>query len=47
VEIQIYVLLARKLDIDLLQATAEKIEHNAKKYPAAQSRGHAHKYTDL
>lgn len=47
-DIQIYLLLlARNLDIDLLQATAEKIEKNAKKYPAAQSRGHARKYTDL
>lgn len=47
-DIQIYLLLlSRNLDIDLLQATAEKIENNAKKYPVAQSRGHAHKYTDL
>ena len=47
-DIQIYLLLlARKLDIDLLQATADKIEENATKYPAEQARGHARKYTEL
>lgn len=47
-DIQIYLLLlAHKLDIDLLQATAEKIEENAAKYPVEQARGHARKYTEL
>ncbi|TQE98231.1 MAG: nucleotide pyrophosphohydrolase [Spiribacter salinus] len=47
-DIQIYLLLlADKLDIDLLQATADKIEENAAKYPAEQVRGHARKYTEL
>ena len=47
-DVHIYLLLlARQLDIDLLQATAEKIEENAEKYPIDKSRGRALKYTDL
>lgn len=47
-DVQIYLLLlARKLDIDLLAATADKIEENAEKYPVDKSRGRALKYTDL
>jgi len=36
--------LADKLQFDLLQAASEKIEHNAKKYPADRVRGSARKY---
>ncbi len=47
-DIQIYLLmLARNLEVDLLQATADKIEENAAKYPAEQARGRTRKYTDL
>lgn len=47
-DVQIYLLLlAKKLDIDLLEATADKIEENAEKYPIDKSRGRALKYTDL
>ncbi|WP_038054461.1 nucleotide pyrophosphohydrolase [Thioalkalivibrio sp. ALJ1] len=47
-DVQIYLLLlARKLEIDLLQATADKLETNARKYPVEKARGHARKYTEL
>jgi dCTP diphosphatase len=47
-DVQIYLLLlARKLDVDLLQAANDKLEANARKYPAAKARGNARKYTDL
>jgi NTP pyrophosphatase (non-canonical NTP hydrolase) len=39
--------LADKLDIDLLNAAQDKIESNAKKYPAEKARGKSHKYTEL
>jgi dCTP diphosphatase len=38
--------LADKLDVDLLQAAAQKIEKNALKYPAAKVRGSMKKYSD-
>ena len=38
--------LADKLDVDLLEAAAQKIEKNALKYPAAQVRGSMKKYSD-
>lgn len=38
--------LADKLDIDLLQATAEKMEINRVRYPADKVRGDARKYTE-
>ena len=38
--------LADKLDVDLLDAAAKKIEKNALKYPADQVRGSMKKYTD-
>ena len=37
---------ADKLDIDLLQAAADKINHNEIKYPADTVRGSAKKYTE-
>lgn len=47
-DVQVYLLmLARKLNIDVVQAAHDKIEVNAKKYPVDQARGHARKYTDL
>ncbi len=47
-DVQNYLLLlARQLDIDLLQAVSDKIEENARKYPADKARGHARKYTEL
>jgi NTP pyrophosphatase (non-canonical NTP hydrolase) len=39
--------LADKLDVDLLQAASDKIERNARKYPADKVRGSSKKYTDL
>ena len=38
--------LADKLDVDLLQAAAEKIGKNALKYPADKVRGSMKKYSD-
>lgn len=38
--------LADKLQFDLLQAAHEKIEHNARNYPADQVRGSARKYNE-
>lgn len=40
------ILLADKLDVDLIAATREKIALNALKYPAGQVRGDARKYSD-
>lgn len=37
------VMLADRLDVDLLAATQEKMQRNAQKYPVAQSRGNAKK----
>jgi dCTP diphosphatase len=39
--------LADKLDVDLLQATRDKIAKNAEKYSVEKARGNAKKYTDL
>lgn len=39
--------LADLLDIDLLEAAADKLVINARKYPVEQSHGNAIKYTDL
>ena len=38
--------LADKLDVDLLDAAAKKIEKNALKYPAERVRGSMKKYSD-
>ena len=38
--------LADQLQFDLLEAAGEKIEHNARKYPADKVRGSARKYTE-
>ncbi|KQC08350.1 MAG: nucleotide pyrophosphohydrolase [Candidatus Cloacimonas sp. SDB] len=38
--------LCDELDIDLLQAAAEKMTKNAKKYPVEQAKGNAKKYTE-
>ncbi len=40
-------LICEKADIDLLQATADKISQNEKKYPVDKARGTAKKYTEL
>ncbi len=46
-DIQIYLAtLSDQLDIDIGPAVADKMRHNAKKYPADQVRGSARKYTD-
>jgi len=46
-DVFIYLLrLADRLDIDLLEAAAEKIELNDAKYPADRVRGDARKYTE-
>lgn len=39
--------LADKLNVDLLDAAQEKIEQNARKYPADKARGNSRKYWDL
>jgi dCTP diphosphatase len=39
--------LADLLDIDLLQAAADKIELNGQKYPVDKARGNAAKYNEL
>ena len=39
--------LADKLDVNLLEAAAEKIVLNAQKYPVDKSRGSAKKYSEL
>lgn len=39
--------LADLLDIDLLDAAADKLELNARKYPVEQARGNAAKYTEF
>lgn len=39
--------LADLLDIDLLQAAADKIELNGQKYPVDKARGNASKYDEL
>nr|PZN71078.1 MAG: nucleotide pyrophosphohydrolase [Pseudomonadota bacterium] len=39
--------LADKLDVDLLEATHEKIAKNAERYSIEKARGNAKKYTDL
>lgn len=36
--------LAQRMDIDLLQATLEKIEYNEQRYPADKVRGDSRKY---
>ncbi len=38
--------IADRLDIDLLQAAAEKLERNAVKYPVERVRGQARKYDE-
>ena len=38
--------LSDRLNIDLLEAAAEKLELNRKKYPADKVRGDARKYSD-
>lgn len=38
--------LADKLDIDLIAAAHEKIDDNARRYPAEKVRGRANKYTE-
>ncbi len=44
-DVFIYLLrLAQRLDIDLLAATLEKIEHNESRYPADKVRGDSRKY---
>ncbi len=46
-DVLIYLLrLADRLDVDLLLAADDKIEANARKYPAERVRGDARKYTD-
>lgn len=47
-DVQIYLLLlARQLEVDLVQAAQDKLETNTRKYPAEKARGNARKYTDL
>lgn len=41
------ILLADKLDIDLLKAATGKIESNEQKYPVGKARGNANKYTEF
>ena len=47
-DVQIYVmLLAQRLDIDLLEAVEAKIRLNEQKYPVELARGKSRKYTEL
>ncbi|WP_024327445.1 nucleotide pyrophosphohydrolase [Thioalkalivibrio sp. AKL19] len=47
-DVQIYLLLlARKLDIDLVEAASDKLEMNARKYPVEKAHGNARKYSEL
>jgi dCTP diphosphatase len=47
-DVLLYLLrLAQVLEIDLLQAAGEKLEHNARKYPVALARGRSDKYDRL
>lgn len=47
-DVQIYLLLlARKLNIDLVQAASDKLEMNARKYPVEKAHGNARKYSEL
>jgi dCTP diphosphatase len=39
--------LADKLDIDLLNATLNKIKINEQKYPVDKAKGNAKKYTEF
>ncbi len=41
------VILADKLDVDLVDASRMKLEVNALKYPVESARGNSRKYTDL
>ncbi len=41
------VILADKLDVNLVDATRMKLEVNALKYPVESARGNSKKYTDL
>lgn len=46
-DILIYLIrLADKLDVDLVRAAENKIDHNEKKYPADKVRGSSKKYTE-
>jgi dCTP diphosphatase len=47
-DVLLYVIrLADKLNVDLANAAAEKIQTNAAKYPVEKARGSSKKYTDL
>ena len=47
-DVQIYLmLLAGRLDMDLLEAVDDKIDENESKYPAEKARGRSDKYTNL
>ncbi len=39
--------LARRVDLDLMEAVARKIEKNAEKYPVEKARGNAKKWDEL
>lgn len=39
--------MASKYDLDVKKICLEKIQHNAKKYPADKAKGTAKKYTEL
>jgi NTP pyrophosphatase (non-canonical NTP hydrolase) len=47
-DILIYLVrLSDKLGVDLLDAAAKKMTHNAEKYPVEHAKGNARKYTDF
>ena len=41
------VMLADKLEVDLLEAAGEKLAKNAEKYPVEKAKGSSKKYTEL
>ena len=38
--------LAARMDIDIMDAVASKLESNRHKYPVEKAKGHARKYND-
>jgi dCTP diphosphatase len=47
-DVQLYlILLAARLDMDIIDEANRKMRENALKYPVEQSRGKANKYTEL
>lgn len=47
-DVQLYlILLAERLEMDVISEAQRKIQKNAQKYPVAKSKGNAKKYSEL